>query len=123
MNLGREWLCQVYDQTLKQWGTPRKSEMSGSPAKGHIMHTIEAPISDYERCVIASKKVRWDIDRHVIRGRTLDASQKYLPDALSRANRLEFLTEAQQRFMSQIQGRTYANMFGLVERFINCKIL
>jgi hypothetical protein len=25
--------------------------------------------------------------------------------------------------MSQIQGRTYANMFGLVERFINCKIL
>ena len=25
--------------------------------------------------------------------------------------------------MSQIQGRTYANMFGLVERFINCKVL
>jgi hypothetical protein len=97
--------------------------MSASPIKGHIMHTIEAPISDYERCVIASKKVRWDIDRHVLRGRTLDASQKYLPDALSRANRLEFLTEAEQRFMSQIQGRTYANMFGLVERFINCKIL
>jgi hypothetical protein len=88
------------------------------------MHTMEAPIStNYERCVIASKKVRWDIDRDVIRGRTLDASQKYLPDALSRANRLEFLTEAEQRFMSQIQGRTYANMFGLVERFINCKIL
>lgn len=25
--------------------------------------------------------------------------------------------------MSQIQGRTYANMFGLVERFINAKVL
>ena len=25
--------------------------------------------------------------------------------------------------LSQIQGRTYANMFGLVERFINCKVL
>ncbi len=25
--------------------------------------------------------------------------------------------------LSQIQGRTYANMFGLVERFINAKIL
>jgi len=88
------------------------------------MHTIEAPTStNYERCVIASKKVRWDIDRDVIRGRALDASQKYLPDALSRAHRLEFLTEAEQRFLSQIQGRTYANMFGLVERFINCKIL
>ena len=25
--------------------------------------------------------------------------------------------------MSQIQGRTYANIFGLVERFINAKVL
>jgi hypothetical protein len=92
--------------------------------KGYAMHTIEASTSaNYQSCIIASKKVRWDIDRDVIRGRTLDPSQKYLPDALSRTNRLEFLTEADQRFMSQIQGRTYANMFGLVERFINCKIL
>jgi hypothetical protein len=88
------------------------------------MHTIEAPTTaNYERCVIASKKVRWEIDRDVIRGRTLDISQKYLPDGLSRVQRLEFLSEAEQRFLSQIQGRTYANMFGLVERFINCKIL
>ena len=27
------------------------------------------------------------------------------------------------RFVSQIQGRTYANVFGLVERFINAKVL
>src|SRR5262249_17195778 len=27
------------------------------------------------------------------------------------------------RFVSQIQGRTYANIFGLVERFINAKVL
>ena len=29
----------------------------------------------------------------------------------------------ERRFVSQIQGRTYANIFGLVERFINAKVL
>ena len=29
----------------------------------------------------------------------------------------------EKRFVSQIQGRTYANIFGLVERFINAKVL
>jgi hypothetical protein len=33
------------------------------------------------------------------------------------------LSTDERRFVSQIQGRTYANVFGLVERFINAKIL
>ena len=33
------------------------------------------------------------------------------------------LSPDEKRFVSQIQGRTYANMFGLVERFINAKVL
>ena len=33
------------------------------------------------------------------------------------------LSEDEKRFVSQIQGRTYANVFGLVERFINAKVL
>ena len=33
------------------------------------------------------------------------------------------LSADEKRFVSQIQGRTYANMFGLVERFINAKVL
>ena len=36
---------------------------------------------------------------------------------------LPFLPTAERRFMSQVQGRTYANLFGLVERFINAKVL
>jgi hypothetical protein len=36
---------------------------------------------------------------------------------------LEFLTSGEHNLLSQIQGRTYANMFGLVERFIGAKIL
>ena len=42
---------------------------------------------------------------------------------MSLADELPFLSAADQRFFSQVQGRTYANMFGLVERFIGAKML
>ena len=84
---------------------------------------IQVESRRYARCIDASKRVRWDIDDDVIRGRRLDVNQKFLPDSLSRINELEFLTDAEKRFMSQVQGRTYANIFGLVERYINCKVL
>jgi len=77
----------------------------------------------YARCIDASKRIRWDIDADVIRGRQLDVTQKFLPNGLSLVDELGFLTDDQRRFMSQVQGRTYANLFGLVERFINAKIL
>jgi hypothetical protein len=67
--------------------------------------------------------VSWDIDRDVIGGRTFDTSQKYLPDGLSLAPNFFTLSGSEKRFVSQIQGRTYANVFGLVERFINAKVL
>src|SRR3954452_932327 len=77
----------------------------------------------YARCIRASKMVSWDIDRDVIGGRTFDTSQKYLPDGLSLAPNFITLSESERRFVSQIQGRTYANVFGLVERYINAKML
>ncbi|MBC8741325.1 hypothetical protein F6X40_32595 [Paraburkholderia sp. UCT31] len=77
----------------------------------------------YARCIRASKMVSWDIDRDVIGGRTFDMAQKYLPDGLSLVPDFIMLSEAEKRFVSQIQGRTYANVFGLVERFINAKVL
>ncbi len=77
----------------------------------------------YARCIEVSRRIRWDIERDVIRGRTFDFSRRFLPDGLSRVNRLEFLDTDERRLLSQIQGRTYANMFGLVERFIGIKML
>jgi hypothetical protein len=77
----------------------------------------------YARCIAASKRIHWDIDDDVIRGRTLDVADNYLPDGLSLVDALPFLTSQERRFMSQVQGRTYANIFGLVERYINAKIL
>ena len=78
---------------------------------------------DYAKCIEISKRVRWDIDKDVIRGRDFDLTQKFLPDGLSKVDQLEFFNEEERKFLSQIQGRTYANMFGFVERFIVAKIL
>jgi len=83
----------------------------------------QARSSRYARCVKASKKVRWDIDRDVLRGRDFDFRDRFLPDALSRVSELAFLTDDEQRTLSQVQGRTYAYLFGLVERFISAKVL
>lgn len=77
----------------------------------------------YAKCIEASRRVRWDIEDDVIRGREFDLGKKFLPDGLSMVNELSFLTDAEKRFLSQVQGRTYANIFGLVERFICVKVL
>ncbi len=77
----------------------------------------------YARCVQTSKRVRWDIDEDIIRGRRFDTAQKFLPDGLSLVDAFTTLSIDEKRFVSQIQGRTYANVFGLVERFINAKVL
>jgi hypothetical protein len=77
----------------------------------------------YARCIRTSKQVRWDVDEDVIRGRTFDVTHKFLPDGLSLADAFTTLSADEKRFVSQIQGRTYANVFGLVERFINAKVL
>lgn len=77
----------------------------------------------YARCVEVSKRIRWDIDADVIRGRDFDYSKPFLPDSLSFAHRLDFLGTDEKRLFSQIQGRSYANIFGLVERFIGAKVL
>jgi len=78
---------------------------------------------DYAKCIEISKRVRWDIDKDVIRGRAFDFSKKFLPDGISKVAQFDFLDDGRKRLLSQIQGRTYANMFGFVERFIVAKIL
>jgi hypothetical protein len=85
------------------------------------MHHLDT--DRYAKCIETSKRIRWDIDRDVIRGRSFDLTKKWLPDGLSRIDLLPFLGAAERRLVSQIQGRTYANMFGLVERFIGAKML
>jgi DNA-binding Lrp family transcriptional regulator len=80
-------------------------------------------VGRYAKCIEVSKRVRWDIESDVIRGRKFDFAQKFLPDGISKVDKLEFLKDDEKRLLSQIQGRTYSNMFGFVERFITAKVL
>jgi hypothetical protein len=82
-----------------------------------------APTHRYAKVIEVSKRIRWDIDRDVIRGRSFELQHKFLPDELSCVHELPFLSPDEGRFLSQVQGRTYANIFGLVERYIGAKML
>ena len=77
----------------------------------------------YAKCIEVSRRILWDIDRDVLRGRQFDPAHKFMPDGLTEARRLPFLDARERRLMSQVQGRTYANMFGMIERFIGAKML
>ena len=109
-------------QTLETSQTETFIENEEEVSLGEATHE-EIDSAPYARCIAASQRVRWDIDKDVIRNRDFDIQQKFLPDGLSKVQELEFLSTAEKRYVSQIQGRTYAHVFGLVERFINAKVL
>ena len=54
----------------------------------------------YARCVETSKRVRWDIDKDVIRGRRFDLAHKFLPDGLSLVGTFTTLSADEKRFVS-----------------------
>ena len=87
------------------------------------MQAVSAPHASYAKVIDVSRRVRWEIDRDVVRGRAFDYTRTFLPDGLSLASELAFLDPADQRLLSQVQGRTYAYIFGLVERFIAAKVM
>ena len=96
-----------------------------APARSRILYLMntETDTARYRKCLHNAQKVTWDIDTDVIRFRQLDNDTKYLPDSLSLVTQLPFLNVGQQRLLSQVQGRTYAYLFGLIERCINAKML
>src|SRR5207249_7649759 len=105
-------------------GTAGCGEDSSSNWEATMQTTQQTAASErYAKCVEVSKRIRWDIDRDVIRGRKFDFSKNFLPKGLSKIEQLPFLSAQERRMLSQVQGRTYANIFGLVERYIGAKIL
>lgn len=87
------------------------------------MNAVVVQTERYARCIENSRKVNWDIDKDVIQGRKFDYTLKFLPDGLSLMGEFGFLSEDEKRLLSQVQGRTYAYLFGMIERYINAKIL
>ena len=83
----------------------------------------EGRTARYAQIVRLSKKSEWQIDRDVMQDRQFDFTRNFLPAGLSRVDMIPFLSAQDARLLSQIQGRTYAYIFGLVERFISAKML
>lgn len=77
----------------------------------------------YAKVIEVSKRVRWDIDRDLLRGRRFDYTRTFLPAGLSLVDEIDFLGDDDKRLLGQVQGRTYAYIFGLVERFIAAKVM
>ncbi len=88
-----------------------------------ITPVAAAPASRYARVIETSRRVRWEIERDVIRGRRFDYAKTFLPAGLSLVDELSFLDADDRRLLGQVQGRTYAVIFGLAERFIGAKVL
>jgi hypothetical protein len=62
------------------------------------------------------------VDGETAQACEVNLARGLLPEGLTRIERLSFLDAAEKRLVSQVQGRTYANIFGLVERFISAKV-
>jgi hypothetical protein len=80
--------------TIQTLETPGIGSMSENErAFIHVEDTYEEISAQaYARCIAASQRIRWDIDKDIIRGRNFDISQNYLPDELSKVHELESLT-------------------------------
>lgn len=105
-------------------GLPCGAVLQASTPEEITMSTQVSASSDrYAKVIEVSKRVRWEIERDLIRGRRFDYTKNFLPSGLSLVNELPFLSPADKRLLSQVQGRTYAYIFGLVERFIGAKVL
>lgn len=76
----------------------------------------------YARCIKMSKRANWTVEG-VIQGRTFVPDDRFLPDSFAGLSAFPSLSADEKRFVGQIQGRTYANMFGLLERYVNAKVL
>jgi hypothetical protein len=87
-----------------------------------VIPSHEPASERYARCLATSKRIEWTVDE-LLDGKRFEPQEKFMPDGLSRLEGMPFLSQADRVALSQIQGRTYANIFGLVERFINTKVL
>src|SRR5688572_14951411 len=110
-------------QDLTETAGQPSAKQEVTPMDLNVAASNAPPAVRYAKCVEVSKRIRRDIERDVFRGRRFDYSKKFLPDGLSLVDQLTCLGEMEKRVLSQVQGRTYAYIFGLVERFINAKVL
>jgi hypothetical protein len=71
----------------------------------------------YEKCLERSYRVNWRIEE-VLEGRRFDPDREWLPQALSGASGLEFLSPDERRKLTHVEMAAYAHLFGYAEEFV-----
>ena len=75
---------------------------------------ISTDAQRYAKTIEVSKRIRWDIDRAVLRGRRFDFGKKFLPDGLSMVGRLPFLSADEKRRITRtIKGHMSVSGFAV----------
>lgn len=72
----------------------------------------------YADTLAAAARISWQVDDIIGRGKRLDFSKRFMPEALARVDGLDMLDRHEKRILNQIRGSTYLRIFGLVEEFI-----
>jgi hypothetical protein len=76
-----------------------------------------APYS-YRETLEHARRTSWSIDEVLPPDAALDFDKPFLPESLALVESLDFLDQREQRTLSQIRGKSYLGLFGLVEEFI-----
>lgn len=72
----------------------------------------------YAGALSASEKIHWRVEDIIGGDKRLDFQKPFLPESLSRARSLDFLSPQDRQILNQVQGHAYFASFGLVEEFI-----
>lgn len=75
----------------------------------------------YAQSLANAYSVNWKIE-DVLGQRRFDPSKRWLPDSLSGAPALGFLSAEERRVLTQVELAAYAHLFGYVEEFIAPKV-
>ncbi|MGQ0541162.1 MAG: diiron oxygenase [Blastocatellia bacterium] len=80
---------------------------------------MTAPLTySYRETLAASHKINWRIEDIIGGDKRLDFTKPFMPESLSRTERLDSLTRQEKLVLNQIKGHAYLATFGLVEEFI-----
>ena len=72
----------------------------------------------YQKALDASLRVSWRIEDVLPDGAHFYLDRSFLPESLAQVERVPFLDPAERRWLNQIRGHSYLQLFGLVEEFI-----
>ncbi|KAI9129826.1 hypothetical protein [Acaryochloris sp. CCMEE 5410] len=82
------------------------------------MNTLLHSPDPYLSILKDAAKVSWQVEDVLGAGQSLDFTQPFLPESLTRTQMLTCLSPAEQLKLNQIRGNSYLHLFGLVEEFI-----